>query len=95
MHDKRKKYNGGISPRYIFYVGARGITMRNDTITGHHHPATMLSVTLLCRDNASHHNAIPLLDQIEQDMALTLRTGASHCFTFAEQRSTIPLLSIA
>jgi len=33
MNDKRKKYNGGISPRYIFHVGARGITMRNDTIT--------------------------------------------------------------
>lgn len=69
MHDKRKKYNGGISPRYIFHVGALGITIRNDTITGHHHAATMLSVALLYRGNTSHHNAIPLLDQIEQDMA--------------------------
>jgi hypothetical protein len=83
MHDKRKNITGALAPVIFSMLVQLGITMRNDTITGHRHPATMLSFSLLCRDNASHHNAIPLLDQIEQDMALTLRTGASHCFTFA------------
>jgi len=63
MHDKRKNITGALAPVIFSMLVQLGITMRNDTITGHHHPATMLSVTLLCRGNTSHHNAIPLLCQ--------------------------------
>lgn len=53
----------------------------------------MQDIAIHCRDNAGHHNAIPLLDQIEQDMAVPLRNIASLYLCATRSDDTLPTRS--
>lgn len=92
LNKLRKNITGANAPVIFSMLMQPAITMRNDAVatsdtTGH--PVTMLSFSLLCRDNTSHHNAIPLLDQIEQDMTAALLHLAKHHFAVPLRNITL------